>query len=68
MRAFIIEYDNNYQLVDFFTNEITINQLQSKGYDVSIVLPYALVDTNTIINPTTINTNPNLTYLYQNNH
>ena len=63
MRAFIIEYDNNYQLVDFFTNEITINQLQSKGYDVSIVLPYALVDTNTIINPTTINTNPNLTYL-----
>lgn len=62
MRAFKIEYDDNEQLVDYFINQFTINSLKNKGYDVLIVQQHALVDTNTISNPSTVNSNPNMTY------
>lgn len=62
MRAFVIEFDNNSQLADYFIDETTINNLKEKGYNVNLVSINALIDTNTISNPKTILSNKNLTY------
>jgi len=69
MRAFIIEYDNNEQLVDYFINKFTVKILKDKGYDIECIETHTLIDTNTITNPSTVNSNPNMTYflLHKNN-
>ena len=69
MRAFIIEYDNNEQLVDYFINKFTVKILKEKGYDIECIETQSLIDTNTITNPSTVNSNPNMTYylLHKNN-
>ena len=57
-----MEFDKNSQLADYFIDETTINNLKKKGYNVNLVPIYTLIDTNTISNPKTILSNPNLTY------
>jgi hypothetical protein len=62
VRAFIIEFDNNSQLADYFMDESTINGLKKKGYNVELVPLQALIDTNTISNPKSVLENPNMYY------
>lgn len=62
MRAFIIEYDNNEQFVDYFINKFTVKLLKEKGYYIQCIETQTLIDTNTIINPSTVNSNPNMSY------
>ena len=65
MQAFCREYNNTSSLVDYFTDPFTITQLKLKGYDVSLVILQPVIDAiNKIKNPSSVDTLPNMNYIF----
>jgi hypothetical protein len=65
MQAFCREYDNTSSLVNYYTDPYTIANLKLKGYNVSVVGLTPIIDAvSSIKNPSSINTLPNMNYLF----